>query len=162
MNLCTRCAREQKTEKTRALATEEAPLSARLSLEGDEIWFDEDLHILGQCKIIWFLFNVTLSSDGLWWGWWHGVSDVAPTCLESTPMCIIINSGSTQSTRIVYLIVVINVRSQNNILLPSSLRNGWLFHISGVNALYERVFLLLLFHDMHDDHLIIVSSSSSF
>merc|ERR1712107_733497 len=77
-----RCAREQRMERTRALETEEAPSSARLSLE-----------------------------DGLWWGWWHGVSDVAPTCLESTPMCIIINSGSTQSTRIVYLIVVINFRS---------------------------------------------------
>merc|ERR1711953_1530046 len=75
-----RFAREQRTEKPRALETEEAPSSARLSLE-----------------------------DGLWWGWWHGVSDVAPTCLESTQMCIITNSGSTQSTRIVYLLFVINV-----------------------------------------------------
>merc|ERR1711953_853206 len=79
-----RCVREQRMERTRVLETEEALSSARLSLE-----------------------------DGLSWGWWHGVSDVAPTCLESTPMCIITNSGSTQSTRIVYLFVVINVRSQN-------------------------------------------------
>ena len=38
-------------ERMRALETEEAPSSARLSLEGDEIGF-EDLYILGQCKII--------------------------------------------------------------------------------------------------------------
>merc|ERR1711874_348321 len=84
-----RCAPEQKTERTRALETEEAPLSARLSLEG-----------------------------GQWLGWWHGVSDVAPMCLESTPMCTITSSGSTRSTRIVYLFVVINVWSENYFLLP--------------------------------------------
>merc|ERR1711953_510229 len=87
-----RCAPEQKTERTRALEMEEALSSARLSLEG-----------------------------GLWLGWWHGVSDVAPTCLESTPMCIITNSGLTRSTRIVYLCVVINVWSQNYFVLPATL-----------------------------------------
>merc|ERR1712107_662843 len=74
-----RCAREQKTEKTHALETEEAPLSARLSLEG-----------------------------GQWLGWWHGVLDVAPMFLESTQMCIITNSGSTRSTRTVHIFVSCN------------------------------------------------------
>ena len=37
MDFCARCAPEQRTERTRALETEEALWSARLSLEGDKL-----------------------------------------------------------------------------------------------------------------------------
>ena len=39
-------------ERMRALETEEAPLSARLSLEGDKIRFYNYKSIVGQCEII--------------------------------------------------------------------------------------------------------------